>query len=515
MQYKTPLGDLDGVTLVDPNTGLPYSATGGGGGGVDREVITVTFSATASGVGYNSGDIIQSITTLDLSGTTPVVNSVTWRNQTQSTTISAPNSSDLSLVGQTGLTNAQLRASPVSVSTGVSLNSGVTDANTQRVTVATDQNLNIINNSVSSTGSLAALNASVNLNLLGNSGAAIDLRGTFVATVTFQGTVDGTNWFNLQATPVASAANVAPVSTATAVGAWFVQCAGCVQIRSTATAYTSGSVTVVMRAMPAVPWVYSAPVGATNAVAISGTPAVTVSSGTITTVSTVTASNSAATTLVADVASAALTTTTTTAAITPTFGASYQVNIPVTAVSGTTPTLDVSIEESDDNGTNWYKVYDFPRITATGIYRSPALPLIGTRIRYVQTVGGTTPSFTRAINRVQSSWQSLAARQLIDRTVSLTTLNSVTPTLLCRDCGNATQLVINVGAITTTAPQLQLEGSDDFGATWYAIGTPLTAVASSTVQVTVNSINAGAVRARVSTAGVGVTAGYVMIKAHD
>jgi hypothetical protein len=220
--------------------------------------------------------------------------------------------------------------------------------------------------------------------------------------------------------------------------------------------------------------------------------------------------------LIADVASAALTTTTTTAAFTATYGSAYQVNIPVTAVTGTTPTLDFRIEESDDNGTNWFTVYDFPRITATGIYRSPVLPLgSGTRVRYVQTVGGTTPSFTRAVNRVQSNVQTPATRQLVDRTIAPNTLNSVTPTLLARDAGNSTQLVINMGAITTTAPAFQLEGSDDFGLTWYAIGTPLTGVASSTVQVTVNSINAGAIRARVSTAGSGATLGSVMIKAHD
>lgn len=219
--------------------------------------------------------------------------------------------------------------------------------------------------------------------------------------------------------------------------------------------------------------------------------------------------------IIADVASAALTTTTTTAAFTPTFGTSYEVNIPVTAVSGTGQTLDVSIEESDDSGTNWYKVYDFPRITAVGMYRSPLLPLIGNRVRYVQTVGGATPSFTRAINRLQSSLPTTPTRQLIDRTVVLTTLNSVTPSLQTQDCGNRVQMVLNVGAITTTAPALQIEGSDDNGATWYSIGSPLTAVASSTVQVTVVDINSQLIRARVSTAGVGVTAGYVMLKGHD
>jgi len=262
------------------------------------------------------------------------------------------------------------------------------------------------------------------------------------------------------------------------------------------------------------------PANSVMPVSIGNVPAVTVSSGTITTVTTVTtvgtvtAANLNFNQQITDVASAALTTTTTTATITPTFGISYQVNIPVTAVSGT-PTLDVTIEESDDGGTNWFRVYDFPRITAVGNYRSPIIPLIGNRIRYVQTVGGGTPSVTRSINRLQSSYPALMHRQLVDRTITLTTLNSVTPTLIARDAGNATQLIINVGAITTTAPAIQLEGSDDFGATWYAIGSPLTAVASSTVQTSVLDINAAALRARVSTAGVGVTAGYVMIKAHD
>lgn len=236
---------------------------------------------------------------------------------------------------------------------------------------------------------------------------------------------------------------------------------------------------------------------------------------TVTTVGSVTAANLNIPGIIADVASAALTTTTTTAAFTPTFGSAYSVNIPVTAVTGTTPTLDVSIEESDDTGTNWFKVYDFPRITAAGMYRSPIIRLTGNRVRYVQTVGGTTPSFTRAINRLQSSSNSEPVRQLIDRSVVLTTLNSTTPSLDARDTGNRIQLIVNVGAITTTAPALQIEGSDDNGVTWYAIGTPLTAVASSTVQLTVVDVNAALLRARVSTAGVGVTAGYVLIKAHD
>ena len=243
---------------------------------------------------------------------------------------------------------------------------------------------------------------------------------------------------------------------------------------------------------------------------------------TVSTVSALTAGNLNIPGTIPDATSAAITTTTTTAAITPTFGSEYQVNIPVTAVSGTTPTMDVVIQESDDAGTNWFDVYHFPRITAAGMYRSPKLPLKGNRVRYVQTIAGTTPSFTRSINRLQGSFNGTGfVRRVFDRAVSLTTLNATTVTaagstgllaLNTQECNNV-QLSINVGAITTTAPALQLEGSNDGGVNWFSIGTPLTAVASSTVQAVNANINAELVRARVSTAGVGVTAGYVEIHA--
>jgi hypothetical protein len=250
------------------------------------------------------------------------------------------------------------------------------------------------------------------------------------------------------------------------------------------------------------------PISVIGTATVSGTVTANIGTGTLT------AANLNIPGIIADVASAAIASTATAGPFTPTFGTCYSVNIPVTAISGT-PTLDVGIEESDDSGTNWFRVYDFPRITATGMYRSPVMRLVGNRVRYVQTVGGGSPSVTRSINRLQSSTNNEAIRQLIDRTISLTTLNSTTPSLDTRDCGNRNQLVINVGAITTTAPAIQLEGSDDNGASWYSIGSPLTAVANSTVQLTVPDVNAAITRGRISTAGVGVTAGYVMLKSHD
>ena len=214
---------------------------------------------------------------------------------------------------------------------------------------------------------------------------------------------------------------------------------------------------------------------------------------------------------IADVASAALTASANTAAISNALGNGFQVNVNVTAATGTTPTLDFRVEESFDGGTNWVTLYEMQRITAIGNYNTPILRASGRHIRYVQTVGGTTPSFTRSVLRnVLPFLPSEPQKRLMDRTIVPNTLNSVTP-ILFQGAASNLQLIVNMGAITTTPPAFQIEGSED-GVNWYAVGTPLTAVASSTVEVTVPK-SATFARARVSTAGVGATLGYVSLKA--
>jgi hypothetical protein len=214
--------------------------------------------------------------------------------------------------------------------------------------------------------------------------------------------------------------------------------------------------------------------------------------------------------IITDIPSAVITSSITTSAITPSFGCSYSVSFTVSAVTGTNPTLDIDIQESDDSGTNWFTVYSFSRVTAIGTYRSPKFALSGNRVRYVQTLGGTFPSFTRLVNRLQSSDSIKTVRQLIDRSIVLTTLNSTTPFLNIQNCDRL-QLIINIGA-ATTIPNLQVQGSDDNGTSWYAIGSALTAAANSTVSTTVNNINAQLIRAIVTSAGSGVTMGYVLLK---
>ena len=81
----------------------------------------------------------------------------------------------------------------------------------------------------------------------GNGGASvrIQITGTWTGTVTFQSTVDGTNFTATNVRPVGQAdANTTAVTTATAVGQWIMNARGAAGVRVTATAAITGTALV-------------------------------------------------------------------------------------------------------------------------------------------------------------------------------------------------------------------------------------------------------------------------------
>lgn len=349
----------------------------------------------------------------------------------------------------------------------------------------------------------ATAGSAVEILLNGANQIGLQVTGTYTGILSIQFTIDGTNWITLGAGVIINPANNAFVTTIASgvVGTFLIPCAGFFRLRVTGLGAMTGTAVITMRA-----------VSNSNLVQLTqGLPNGSYPIGGVSSVNNVLNSQTGNPVPLNDVASGVITTTVTSSTLTPQYGATHSFLIAVTAITGTTPTLDVDVQESDDNGTNWFTVYSFPRITTTGVYRSPKLPMRTNKVRYVQTVGGTTPSITRAIWRtVGSGAVNGSVSQLIDRTPVLTTLNSATGSLNIQNARNA-QLLISIGA-ATTPPAFQLQGSDDNGATWYSIGTPLTAVASSTVQVTVVNVNAALIRAVVSTVGVGATLNYILLK---
>lgn len=90
----------------------------------------------------------------------------------------------------------------------------------------------------------AATGNGTELDVVGQSSCVIALTGTFVGTVTFEGTVDGTNWFSVFA---AKLGDGAIETTATATGLYRISCGALTSIRARISAYTSGSITATGR----------------------------------------------------------------------------------------------------------------------------------------------------------------------------------------------------------------------------------------------------------------------------
>jgi hypothetical protein len=98
---------------------------------------------------------------------------------------------------------------------------------------------------VSQAQAVAALNATVSLQLRGQSSCTIQVTAIGTQTLVFEGSTDGVNFYALTVFPIGGFTG-APISSTTATGQWIVVCAGMYQIRTRCSAYTSGSATVSM-----------------------------------------------------------------------------------------------------------------------------------------------------------------------------------------------------------------------------------------------------------------------------
>jgi len=101
---------------------------------------------------------------------------------------------------------------------------------------------------VTATGTITALNGTVAIDVGGYGAVGIQLSGTWSATVTFEATVDGTNWTTLEVWPTGGSS---PQTTSTSNGVFYAPCGGLNQIRARASAFSSGTIQVDMQASTA------------------------------------------------------------------------------------------------------------------------------------------------------------------------------------------------------------------------------------------------------------------------
>lgn len=96
---------------------------------------------------------------------------------------------------------------------------------------------------VQATGSLTAT-GSVTLNVSSNASLAVQITGTWVGTVTFEGSVDGVTYQTITVTPTNTTTGV---TTTTANGVWTGSVGGLKSARARVSAYTSGTVVITLQ----------------------------------------------------------------------------------------------------------------------------------------------------------------------------------------------------------------------------------------------------------------------------
>lgn len=231
---------------------------------------------------------------------------------------------------------------------------------------------------------------------------------------------------------------------------------------------------------------------------------------------------------ITDIASAAITSTATSASISLVdIVGSHQFTVDTTAFSGTWAFMRPRIQVSWDGGTNFpFNIYDFPRvINATDkTFMSPVLPVEFANMRYVRTIGGTTPSFTNSVVRtIRAWWEAKRYRQLNDIALVLTSVAGTWSTeYLYSDGCTKAQLIATPMTGASTPPALKLQwcnGDPTVAANWFDI-TGWAITTSATLTVATDTINIPAckfLRYAITTQGVGtITSLYdLFIKAWE
>jgi len=184
--------------------------------------------------------------------------------------------------------------------------------------------------------------------------------------------------------------------------------------------------------------------------------------------------------------------------------------IKVSSVTGTSPTLDITLEESNDNGVNFTQIWAAPRITGNVNIPLPNIQITGIR-RWVWNIGGTSPNFTFSIDTTTFDGYAPPSANMFDRTIDPNTLGSASSVLYICGCSMLTLAVVG-GAGATTAPVYGVQVSED-NAAWFDAGLSLSVGANANVMGRITAILSKYARIYVKTAGVGATQQYASLRA--
>jgi hypothetical protein len=148
------------------------------------------------------------------------------------------------------LTDTQLRASALPLPSGAATSAN--QASTNNSLISIDGKLTP--QFVSNTGTLSGATQVVNLPITSESAGTVQITGTWVGTITFEATLDGTTFYPINAV---SASTSSPQTTTTVNGLYRLTPAGTLSFRANMTSFTSGTANILIRATNGVGGIFS------------------------------------------------------------------------------------------------------------------------------------------------------------------------------------------------------------------------------------------------------------------
>jgi hypothetical protein len=159
-------------------------------------------------------------------------------------TLNSTNKAFVNSAGELAIVASGEAASGAAVSGNPVLIGGSDGTNARTLKTDTTGVLAVENLDTIASGTITALNGAVTtVEVDGNSTTTIQITGTWVATLVFEGSLDNTNWFSLNAAPFPSGTYV---TSTTANGFWQTNTAGVDYVRVRASAFTSGTASVLI-----------------------------------------------------------------------------------------------------------------------------------------------------------------------------------------------------------------------------------------------------------------------------
>ena len=238
---------LKGVSILDMVDSLSVSFTVNG---FENFYTTETGSAGAGGGGGGGGDASASNQVIGNNELISIDNKVATE-----ITLSAINTKTANLVSGRVPVDGSGVTQPISVASLPLPAGSATSANQ----IITNNSLTSIDGKltpqfVSNAGALSGATQVVNLPITRESAGTVQITGTWIGRITFEATLDGTNFYPINAV---SASTSSPQTTTTVNGLYRLTPSGALSFRANMTSFTSGTANILIRATNGVGGIFS------------------------------------------------------------------------------------------------------------------------------------------------------------------------------------------------------------------------------------------------------------------